>query len=216
MKQRTVDDIPLLLKPLYLIWAYLSAALIYGQLRFLEHITRIEYINKVQLIRTPSHILCVWHEDLTLFFLSHRKFASAHIWMSYPLWYMKPIHIIKRWMGIREIAYGASGIGGQQALALILERLRGGWSSFITPDGPKGPLREIKDGVLQMSLQTGTPVIPVSFELDREFRIYSWDRKRYPKLGARLKVIYGSPVLVSEKNYELSRQQIRNGMTIFH
>ena len=115
-------------------------------------------------------------------------------------------------MGIKELAYGASGHQGKMALEKILTRLREGWSTFLTPDGPKGPTKVLKDGVLIMSLKTGVPVIPVSFQIKRSWRIPSWDRKRYPKFGATLKVIYNTPILVTESNFEEARAIIANAM----
>ena len=40
--------------------------------------------------------------------------------------------------------------------------------------------QKMKDGALVMSLKTGTPIIPMSFQVEGNWRINSWDRKRYP------------------------------------
>ena len=208
MKKRTIHNIPVLLYPFYLIATYFAATILFFQLKYFGWICAITYTGKEHLKHNPGHILCVWHEDLTLFFCSHPRFDHPNIWMSYPAWYMKPIHILKHWMGIKKIAYGASGIDGKKALEEVMEKLREGWSTFIAPDGPYGPLKEIKDGVLQMSLQTKVPVIPVFFDITKEGRANSWDKKRYPKWFSKMNVVYGTPIQVTKENYENSRSKI--------
>jgi lysophospholipid acyltransferase (LPLAT)-like uncharacterized protein len=126
---------------------------------------------------------------------------------------MKPIHVIKKWAGMKELAYGASGIDGKRAMEKVVERLKEGWYTGINPDGPKGPLKKIKKGVLLMSALSGVPVIPVRFKVSKEFRIPSWDRKRYPGFGARLTVEYGSPVFVTIHSMEDDALFIKEAMS---
>ncbi|RMG28630.1 MAG: hypothetical protein D6730_05215 [Bacteroidetes bacterium] len=207
-RKLTVQEVPLLLKPFLWLYGWVAAALFYLQLAVFRWTCRIEYRGKEQLASTPNHIFCIWHENLPLFFIAHNRFRKPNIWLTFPLWYMKPIHLLKRWIGIRELAFGASGHQGRQALELVLARLRQGWSTFLTPDGPKGPLKVMKDGALLMSMNTGTPVIPVSFYLSHGWRIPSWDRKRYPLPFTTLVVNYGPPIQVTAANMEAARQQL--------
>lgn len=115
-------------------------------------------------------------------------------------------------VGIRELALGASGHDGKKALEKVLTRLKEGWSTFLTPDGPKGPLKHAKEGVLVMSLKTGVPIIPIAFSLSNDFRIPSWDRKRYPHFFSKMTVIYGKPMVVTKENFEQVKVKISEGM----
>jgi hypothetical protein len=209
---RTVHEIPLLLKPFFLIASAILAWVFMLPSIFFRLFCRFEYVGVENLEQYPNQIFSIWHENLPFFFMTHPRWTKPNIWITFPLWYMKPIHMIKKWMGIKELAYGASGHQGKMALEKILKRLREGWSTFLTPDGPKGPTKVLKDGVLLMSLKTGVPVIPVSFQIKREWRIPSWDRKRYPKFGATLKVIYNAPIVVTESNFEEARAIIAKAM----
>lgn len=209
---RTVHDIPLLLKPFYLI----ASAIIASFFLFLNFLFRIfcrfEYIGVENLKQYPNQIISIWHENLPFFFMTHPRWTKPNIWITFPLWYMKPIHMIKKRIGIQELAYGASGHQGKMALEKILSRLEEGWSTFLTPDGPKGPPKVLKDGVLVMSLKTGVPVIPVSFQVTKEWRLNSWDRKRYPRFGATLKIIYNKPIVVNKENFEEAKHVITKAM----
>ena len=115
-------------------------------------------------------------------------------------------------IGVQELAYGASGHDGKVALQQVLTRLKEGWSTFVAPDGPKGPLKVAKDGVLIMSLKTSTPIIPMSFQLEKEWRLSSWDKKRYPVFFTTLKVIYGQPIYVTTTNFEAIKADISLAM----
>lgn len=132
--------------------------------------------------------------------------------MSYPAWYIRPIHILKGWMGIRELAFGGSGLDGKKAWGQVVEGLSKGWSSFISPDGPSGPLKVLKDGVLSMSLASGAPVIPIFFDVSHEWRIPTWDKKRYPLPFSKITVIYGAPLYVHAENYDEARTYLSNFM----
>lgn len=115
---------------------------------------------------------------------------------------------MKKLIGIQEIAYGASGIDGKKALKQVVSRLREGYSTFLNPDGPKGPAHAMKDGALIMSLKTETPIIPLSFQLEKSWRLPSWDGKRYPPFFRTLKVVYGDPILVTEENLDWAREAV--------
>ena len=212
MSKKTVDDIPLFLQPFYWAISWLIALAFYGHQAIFRLVCRIEYVGKEHVERNPSHIFCIWHENLPLYFITHARFQYPNIWIAFPLWYMKPIHLMEKMIGIKELAFGASGHGGRAALEKISHRLRQGWSTFLTPDGPKGPLRQTKNGVLLMSMNTGTPIIPISFQLEKKWRIPSWDRKRYPWPFSKIVVVYAEPEWVKKEPFEAARRRISIAM----
>lgn len=215
ISQKTIHDIPLLWRPFHDVISYFLAFLLWSNYKIRRSTSRIVYINQEVIAGAENYILCLWHEDLNLFFITHPYFHDRHIAMTYPLWYMKPVHIFKKWIGFRELAYGASGIDGKEALHQVMDRLREGWSTFIAPDGPKGPAKMIKKGVLEMSLKTATPIVPISFQVTRERRDKNWDKKRIPLVGAKIRVSYGSPIYVTADNYEESKILIGQCMSGF-
>ena len=208
----TVDDVPRWVMPLYIVYGYVGSK-VFLLINFVfRSLCTIEYCQKENIENTSNAIFSLWHENIPLFFISHPRFSRSHIWMSYPLWHMKPVHIFKKSIGIKEIAYGSSGIDGKKALEKIITRLKDGWSTFITPDGPKGPLKVVKDGVFIMSSKSNTPIIPVSFQIKNVWRLPSWDRKRYPRFFYRLKVVYGKPIVADDDNWDHIRRELEDSM----
>lgn len=208
MSKYTVHNIPWFLQSFFLLFGW-SVGVGFCLLNFtFRSLCRIEYIGNENVNNVPNFIFCLWHENLPLYFIAHPRFRRKHIWLTFPLWYMKPIHVMKKIIGIKELAYGASGHDGKKALNQVLNRLSMGWSTFLTPDGPKGPIKQLKNGVLLMSLKTGTPIIPMSFQVAGNWRINSWDKKRYPPFFSTLKVIYGKPIIVTAENFDQLKIQI--------
>ena len=66
----------------------------------------------------------------------------------------------------------------------------------ITPDGPKGPIYELKDGVLFLSYITKNPIVPLKINISNEWVFGSWDRFRFPKPFSKIDIEYGEPVYI--------------------
>lgn len=213
MPKYTVNNIPIFLKPFLFIFGWIGGFCLCFINIFFRNLIKIEYIHPEHVNESRNFILTVWHENLSLYFISHPKFRRKHIWLSFPFWFMKPVHIMKKILGIQEIAYGASGHDGKKALKLVIQRLSEGWSTYLSPDGPQGPVRVMKNGALWMSLQTGTPIIPISFQVSGNWRASTWDRKHYPPFFSTLKVIYGAPIFVTKENFEEMKILLSREMT---
>jgi len=212
MPRYTVHNIPFLLKPFLLLYGWIGNIGFFLQSFVFRSLVRMEYHNIEHVNNTPNYIFALWHENVSLYFFSHPKFNRPNIWLSYPFWFMKPVHLMKKRIGIQEIAYGASGHDGKKAMGQVISRLKEGWSTFLNPDGPQGPLNQMKDGVLIMSLKTGTPIIPIGFEVEGNWRLPTWDNKRYPPFFSTLKVVYGSPIYVTEENFNKVKILVTEGM----
>lgn len=95
--------------------------------------------------------------------------------------------IMRRW-GAR-IVRGSSSAGGREAMwALRAVVRRRGSSPILVPDGPRGPARHLKRGILVLARVSGAPVLAMGLASDRHWRLNSWDRMTVPKPFARVRV----------------------------
>jgi lysophospholipid acyltransferase (LPLAT)-like uncharacterized protein len=101
-----------------------------------------------------------------------------------------------RILGYRSVR-GSSSRGAARALLGAVRELQSGHSVAFTPDGPRGPRRELKPGVVAAAQRGGAVILPVHARADRAWRLNSWDRFLIPKPGARVTVTYGRPFEVS-------------------
>ncbi len=101
-----------------------------------------------------------------------------------------------RRIGYRAVQ-GSSTSGGARALLGAIRALDDGHTVAITPDGPRGPRRCIKPGVVRAAQRANAVILPLHAVARREWRLRSWDRTMIPKPFARVDVGYGEPFTVS-------------------
>lgn len=96
------------------------------------------------------------------------------------------------------IMRGSSSRKGSEALKGMLR-----WAKTnavaITPDGPKGPVGTIHPGLWQIAIMARIPVVGVASDASREWVFNSWDRFRFPKPFARVRIRYSEPIHLNSK-----------------
>lgn len=94
---------------------------------------------------------------------------------------------------------GSSTRGGARALLELARAGREGRGHLLlTVDGPRGPGREVKEGIVFAASRTGLPVVPVGVAVRRAWVARSWDRHVVPKPFARVAVAFGSGLHVPQ------------------
>jgi lysophospholipid acyltransferase (LPLAT)-like uncharacterized protein len=90
---------------------------------------------------------------------------------------------------------GSSKRGGTQAL---LQLIRHGDNAHLalTPDGPRGPRRQIKSGIVLLASLSGLPVVPIGVGFTRAWRFRSWDRFALPRPFSSIAAVVGEPLQV--------------------
>ena len=83
----------------------------------------------------------------------------------------------------------------------------------ITPDGPKGPPRVPKPGVIRAAQKTGAFIVPVAVHSTRNWTFVNWDTFYVEKPFGNIFIEYGSPILFDEKmNLNQCEKELINGM----
>ncbi len=80
-----------------------------------------------------------------------------------------------------RVVRGSSSRGGSEAMAEMVALGRERLPLAITPDGPRGPARRSKPGVVRIAARSGLPVVPVAARPERGWRMRSWDAFIVPK-----------------------------------
>jgi len=202
-----VDTVPLLLRPLFLLYGY-GLGILLRLMAVIIHYTCSIKFEGTDFKEHPNYILCIWHESLIPFFSVFLNMKNQ-AWMNHPAWYMKPVHVALRMAGVKHLCLGSTGNSGKEALAGVISFLKQGYSTTIASDGPAGPAYDLKPGVLLMSRDSGAPVIPIRFEMNRYFRLGKWDRKFVPRPFSTICVQAGAPVFVTSENMEHSAAVIK-------
>jgi len=99
-------------------------------------------------------------------------------------------------LGYAEPARGSSSRGGSAVLRQIVRHLESGTTSAVLVDGPRGPARVAKTGIVAIARHTGIPIQPIAFSARPAHRLSSWDKSLLPLPFARVIVAYGEPIVV--------------------
>lgn len=94
---------------------------------------------------------------------------------------------------------GSSSRGGVSGMKAMLKKAADGWDIAFTPDGPRGPAREVQPGVILAAAATGLPIQPVAIAASRAKLLRSWDRFLIPLPFSTVHFVYGEPFVVERR-----------------
>jgi lysophospholipid acyltransferase (LPLAT)-like uncharacterized protein len=104
---------------------------------------------------------------------------------------------------------GSSSRGGMEAVRQLVRVARSGHSLAITPDGPRGPMQQLKPGIIVTAQLSGLPILPVSGTANRGWWPGKWDRFLIPKPFATMRMRYGPPVRIPRDASEADIEKYR-------
>ena len=204
-----VDTIPAFLKPLFWAYGFLFGFLMYLAAILLHATCRIQFKGMEHLQGRKNFIFCMWHDNVFPYFTTFIRHDRPHMWMNHPAWYMKPIHVMISLIGVKGLVLGSTGHDGQEAASRLVQFLKQGYSTLMMPDGPSGPPKVFKKGVLHMALQSGVPIVSLKIETPRQIRLtWTWEGKRVPVPFSKIRVVYGEPIYVAEENFSDSEEKL--------
>ncbi len=94
---------------------------------------------------------------------------------------------------------GSSSRRGAAALVALRRKLTSGATVTITPDGPRGPRYKVQPGVVKLAQTSGAPIVVVSVDFSRCWRLKSWDRFCIPKPFSKVMVKLEDGVEISKE-----------------
>ncbi len=110
-------------------------------------------------------------------------------------------------------AKGAEQKGGASGLRALLGVLAAGDQVVITPDGPRGPRRQVARGVAQLAAMAGVPVLPCAAQSTRRRILPTWDRMIMPLPFGRGVLVCGAPIAVPREGWADSLPAIEVALT---
>jgi len=119
-----------------------------------------------------------------------------------------------RHLGFKTVR-GSTTRGGLEAVREMLHR---GTNSqlAVTPDGPRGPRRQVQMGLIFLAAKTGLPIVPIGMAFHRAWRLNSWDRFALPFPGSRVSCVTTEAIVVPEKidkkELERYRQMVQDAI----
>ncbi|MCA9756193.1 MAG: lysophospholipid acyltransferase family protein [Candidatus Eisenbacteria bacterium] len=92
---------------------------------------------------------------------------------------------------------GSTTRGGLRALLTMAKIGAGGRALSVTPDGPRGPRREVQLGILHIASRSGQPIVPLGVAISSLRRLGGWDRFEIPLPFAKIQIVAGEPIPIA-------------------
>ena len=149
--------------------------------------------NIDKLMKTnKSFIVCFWHGRLLM---------TPYCWNYNKKFFMlisghRDGQIISQavsYFGIKTIT-GSSSKNKIASFKSIINEVHNDNIIGITPDGPRGPNRKIKDGLISLAKLTKIPIIPLSFSAKYKKSFNSWDKFLFIFPFNKFVAIWGRPI----------------------
>ncbi len=95
-----------------------------------------------------------------------------------------------------DIVHGSTSRGGVAAVRQVLRDGASYRHLAVTPDGPRGPRRQVQPGAVYLASRTGMQIVPVGVGHRNPWRVNSWDSFAIPRPFSRVRCLFGEPFLV--------------------
>ena len=122
-------------------------------------------------------------------------------------------HIATKWGW--KMVRGSSKEKGSEAYKSMLRLIKNSNSSllFITPDGPSGPPKIPKKGIIRLAQNTNAGIIPIRVNYTRSWGFKNWDTFYLAKPFGTISIEYGQAIyLKKSQSYETCSQILIDSM----
>jgi hypothetical protein len=161
-------------------------------------------------------IFLFWHEYIPFLFYLR---GNCHIAM------LLSRHQDAEWLSqaARHMGFGtirgSTSRGGVSALRELM-RTSARMNLAITPDGPRGPRRQLAAGCIYASSRLGIPLVPIGLGYDRPWRSRrAWDQFAVPRPYSRARALVGPmvqiPLDVDRQGVERYRLRVERMLNVF-
>lgn len=80
---------------------------------------------------------------------------------------------------------------------------------LFTPDGPRGPLYQVKPGIIKAAQEGEAAIIPFSWKADRYWKLKTWDQFMLPKPFSKIQVTFGESIYFDkDENIQTAAKQL--------
>jgi len=187
---------------------------------FASLIMRILYNTNKQEFHAPENIadeptiFACWHGELIMLpyiYKRYRKIPHGKVLISDHFDGLLISKTIK-YFGFGTIA-GSSNRNAARVLIQAIRTLKDGYDIGITPDGPKGPMHTVSDGIVVMAQKTKAKIVLIEIKPTKFWRLKSWDDFTIPKPFGKINFYATQPIDVSGMDLQEAKELVRKGLS---
>jgi len=178
-------------------------------IRFIALTNKKKFHNIAEIGDEPTIFAC-WHGELLMLpylYFYYRKNPHAKVLISSHFDGNLIAKTVK-YFGLDTIS-GSTNRNAAKVLIQGIKALNDGYDIGITPDGPKGPRREVADGIIIMAQKAKAKIVLVNIVPSKYWEFNSWDKFRVPKPFGTLNYYSSGMLDVSEMDFEEAKALIK-------
>jgi len=183
-------------------------------IRFLYLTNKKNFEAPAEITDEPVIFAC-WHGELLMLpymYKYYRKKPHAKVLISNHFDGELISRTIK-YFGLGTLA-GSTTRNAARVLIQSIKTLKNGYDIGITPDGPKGPRREVADGIIIMAQKAKANIILIEIKPTKFWQLNSWDKFIIPKPFGTLNYYASKEIDVSGMDLEEARTLVRKGLLL--
>ena len=196
-----------------------SGRLVSGFVRLMARTWRVELDGVEHLEdareRASGVLYCFWHGRMLELAVAHAERGVGVLVSGHPDGVLA--ERIVRPLGYVPIR-GSSRRNAVAGFRAMLRHASAGGDLALTPDAHSDG--RVQPGAVALARRTGHALLPVAAAASRKRRVDSWDRFEIPLPGARVRILYGEPVLVppdaDRVEMEACRRRLEAGLRELH
>lgn len=174
-------------------------------------------------VKRENALFTFWHGELLMMPFLYRKIRDKpNVFVISSEHFDGELMVkIYSYFGLSTIR-GSSSKGGIRVLLQANNKLKNGSDVAITPDGPKGPIYNVADGVAIIAQKANANVVVARTICSKYWELKTWDKFKIPKPFATIKYYVMPPFKVNKLlNLETAKNKIKENMMaepnlIFH
>ena len=122
-----------------------------------------------------------------------------------------------------ETVRGSKTRGGAKASLELIKRIQNeDINGALTIDGPKGPNRIVKKGIVEIAKMVNVPIVPAVYWSPQKIflKFNSWDKFRFPLIGTKLVMLFGEPIYLPDnptaEDVEIVRKKTEDSLNTLY
>ncbi len=162
-------------------------------IRFDTHSLSTTPVDPLQPPEQGAYIYALWHENFLIPIARYGNPRLAALVSSHADGQL--LGSLLRATGI-SVVHGSTSRGGVAALRQLIRRKKRPQHLAVTPDGPRGPRRQVQPGIVYLASRSAMRIVPVGVGHCRPWRMSSWDRFVIPRPLSRVRCVFGEAITV--------------------
>jgi lysophospholipid acyltransferase (LPLAT)-like uncharacterized protein len=111
-----------------------------------------------------------------------------------------------------ETVRGSKKRGAIAALLQAIKKIKKGYDIAITPDGPRGPIYTVADGIVAIAQKCDAFIVPFSYEASSSWELKSWDKFIIPRPFSTITLKAKEPFKITNLSKDEAKEKIKMNM----